>query len=120
MTWIYHQSTGEILQDTKSWGYGYAGRMTNKNNPSRQHVRGLGPIPQGKYRITDRTSSKGPYTLVLVPDSGNTMFGRTAFRIHGERKLPPAGWASEGCIILDREIRRLIWDSSDHILEGQP
>ena len=120
MTWIYHQSTGEMFHNSIFRGKGYAGRMTNKNNPSRQHVRGLGPIPQGRYRITEKTSSKGPLTLVLVPDAGNTMFGRTAFHIHGERVKPPAGWASEGCIILQYETRKRIWESNDRMLEVVP
>lgn len=113
MTWIYHQSTGEMFHNTEPRGKGYAGGMTNKNNPSRQHVRGLGPIPQGTYRIDDKTTSKGPLTLVLIPYPSNNMFGRTAFRIHGERVKGVPGWASEGCIILPPTLRREIWNSND-------
>ncbi|MDV5140882.1 tlde1 domain-containing protein [Chimaeribacter arupi] len=116
MTWTYHQSTGEIYHNSRYRGKGYAGRMTNKNNPDRQQVKGLGPLPRGRYKITAKTHSKGPVTLVLEQIEGTT-FGRSAFRIHGERRCPPVGWASEGCIILDRDIREAIWDSGDKILE---
>ncbi|MBS0967655.1 DUF2778 domain-containing protein [Nissabacter archeti] len=116
MTWTYHQSTGEIYHNSRYRGKGYAGRMTNKNNPDRQQVKGLGPLPRGRYKITAKTHSKGPVTLVLEQIEGTT-FGRSAFRIHGERRRPPVGWASEECIILDRDIREAIWDSGDKILE---
>jgi hypothetical protein len=113
MTWIYHRRTGEMFRDSELKASGYSGRMTNKNNPSRQHVKGLGPIPQGRYRITENTQTKGPLTLVLQPDESNNMFGRDLFRIHGERTYGPGGWASEGCIILPPSLRREIWRHRD-------
>ncbi|MDU6412011.1 MAG: DUF2778 domain-containing protein [Yersiniaceae bacterium] len=116
MTWIYHQRSGEIYHNSLYMGKGYAGRMTNKNNPDRQQVKGLGPLPRGRYKITANTHSKGPYTLVLEQIEGAT-FGRSAFRIHGERRRPPTGWASEGCIILEYPIREKIWKSKDYMLE---
>ncbi|KEY43798.1 hypothetical protein FB99_22500 [Pantoea agglomerans] len=35
-------------------------------------------------------------------------FGRSAFRIHGERVNKPAGFASEGCIIMSLATRRRV------------
>lgn len=116
MTWTYKQSTGELFHNGRFIEKGYSGRMTNKNNPDRQQVKGLGPLPQGTYRIAGKTSSKGPMTIVLVQTSGES-FGRNAFRIHGEKVYGVPGWASEGCIIMGPSTRRRIIDSNDNILE---
>ncbi|MEM6159537.1 tlde1 domain-containing protein [Erwinia sp. P6884] len=86
---------------------GYSGSLTNKNNPDRQHVKGMGPLPRGRYQIAGHSASKGPYTIILEQTSGES-FGRSAFRIHGERVGKPAGFASEGCIILSLSTRRRI------------
>ncbi len=116
MAWIYKQNTEELFHNGEMIEQGYAGRITNKNNLDRQQVRELGPLPQGKYRIGCYTNSKEPLTITLIQTSGE-MFGRSAFRIHGERITPPAGWASEGCIIMGYHTRRLIALSSDRTLE---
>ena len=117
MTWIYSQSTGELWHDDKLIGKGYSGNLTNKNNPDRQHVRGMGPLPRGTYQITGHSRSKGPMTIILKQIAGDS-FGRSAFRIHGE-KVPPAlpGFASEGCIIMQPAVRAKIILSGDHTLE---
>lgn len=117
MAWIYYQSTGELWHNGKLMGKGYSGSLTNKNNPDRQHVRGMGPLPRGTYRIGGYTRSKGPMTIILNQTSGES-FGRSAFRIHGEKR-PPAipGFASEGCIIMGPHIRLKIISSPDKTLE---
>lgn len=116
MTWTYKQSTGELFHNGNYIETGYSGRMTNKNNPDRQQVKGLGPLPRGTYRIAGRSNSKGPMTIILVQTSGDS-FGRSAFRIHGERVHGVPGWASEGCIIMSAGTRRRIIDSTDVTLE---
>ena len=116
MTWTYKKSTGELFHNGSFIEKGYSGRMTNKNNPDRQQVKGLGPLPQGTYRISGQSRSKGPMTIILVQTFGNT-FGRSAFRIHGERVHGVPGWASEGCIIMGPGTRRRILDSNDTRLE---
>lgn len=116
MVWIYHQSSGDLYQDGEFVEKGYSGRMTNKNNPDRQQVKGLGPLPRGQYRIDGHTRSKGPWTIVLVQISGET-FGRNNFRIHGERVGKVPGWASEGCIIMSSNTRKKIIRSQDKYLE---
>ncbi|MFH0474330.1 tlde1 domain-containing protein [Kluyvera ascorbata] len=117
MTWTYYQSTGQLWHDGKLIGTGYSGNLTNKNNSDRQHVKGMGPLPRGTYHIGGYTSSKGPMTITLRQTSGES-YGRYAFRIHGERVPPkPAGFASEGCIIMGPVVRGKIIHSSDHTLE---
>ncbi|QCT21935.1 DUF2778 domain-containing protein [Jejubacter calystegiae] len=117
MAWKYSQSTGELWHNGKLIGKGYSGSLTNQNNPDRQHVRGMGPIPRGTWRIGGYTNSKGPMTITLTQVSGEG-FGRSLFRIHGEKR-PPAvpGFASEGCIIMGPNIRRKIIQSTDTTLE---
>jgi hypothetical protein len=117
MTWTYQQSPGKIYHNGQYVDTGYSGALTNKNNPSRQQVKGLGPLPRGTYRITGYSSSKGPLTIILQQETGLS-FGRSLFRIHGEKR-PPAkpGYASEGCIILGPVTRNRIWLSGDRILE---
>jgi hypothetical protein len=112
MTWTYRQSTGELFHNSSLIERGYSGCLTNKNNPDRQQVKGMGPLPRGTYRVGITTSSKGPLTIELHQVSGES-FGRSLFRIHGERTHGPAGFASEGCIIMSHSTRRLIRGTSE-------
>jgi hypothetical protein len=107
MAWKYEQSTGRLYNGSELVETGYSGSLTNKNNPDRQQVKGMGPLPRGTYRIAGHSTSKGPVTIILEQTSGDT-FGRSAFRIHGERVNKPAGFASEGCIIMSQATRRRV------------
>ncbi|MCG7365869.1 DUF2778 domain-containing protein [Pantoea sp. ACRSH] len=107
--WTYKQSTGELFKDGKLIEKGYSGVLTNKNNPDREQVRGMGPIPRGKWRIGRHTSSKGPLTITLVHVSGNAYRrDMNTFRMHGERVHGVPGFASEGCIIMSHVTRLLV------------
>lgn len=55
----------------------------------------------------------------LDPDSSNNMFGRDAFRIHGDNSRGDQS-ASQGCIILHPNIRNQISNSGDNILHVIP
>lgn len=107
MTWTYVQRTGSLLHNGFLVGSGYAGRYTGKNNPEMQDVKDTGPLPCGWYTILPAYDHPrlGPLTMNLIPDAGNEMFGRKDFRIHPERIDPPAGLASEGCIVQSRPVR---------------
>jgi len=107
MEWKYEQSTGRLYYGSELIETGYSGSLTNKNNPDRQQVKGMGPLPRGTYHIAGHSQSKGPMTIILEQTSGES-FGRSAFRIHGERVHKPAGFASEGCIIMSFATRRRI------------
>lgn len=117
--WVYRQSTGELFHNGEMVEKGYSGRMTNKNNPSRQQVKGLGPLPQGRYSIDGSSTSRGPLTIILNQVSGES-YGRNEFRIHGEKIHGAPGWASAGCIIMSRPTRRRVLRSGDTILEVIP
>lgn len=127
MTWTYKQSTGDLFHNGAYVATGYSGREWAKNNPGADHVKSMGPIPDGKWRVTEKYDSKnvGPYALVLhaidaTPGNDtHDLTGRGAFRIHGDSIRAP-GTASHGCIILSRAIRTKIWTSGDRDLEVVP
>jgi hypothetical protein len=52
----------------------------------------------------------------LTPRPGNQMFGRSAFMIHGDNRTHTA---SQGCIILRRDLREQIDRSDDRELTVQ-
>jgi len=121
--WIYAQSTGKLFHATEDTdtpdliAIGYAGAGAGKNNPNMESIRNVGPIPVGLFTIeSPRDTIHSPYTLPLTPYPANEMFGRAGFLIHGDSIHAP-GTASQGCIILPRDIRYIIWGSGDHDIE---
>ena len=118
MTWQYSQSTGRLTWNGRQVGTGYSGAGDNgKNNPRMESVEDVGPIPRGRYRIgaSQKHPTKGPITMSLSPD-GHAAHGRTHFLIHGDSIAHP-GAASQGCVILSRDIRSRISESGDTTLE---
>lgn len=110
----YTQSTGN-LTCTDSQGQevinhnGYSGRnvpggIQGRNNPDAQGVEDTGPIPRGRYTIgpARESTNTGRAVRDLTPDPANNMEGRRAFQIHGDNQTHDA---SEGCIIMPREVR---------------
>lgn len=117
--WVFEQSSGRMSDSLgRTLADGYAGNGAGKNNPAMQNVHQVGPLPVGLYTILapEEGHPTGPYTLPLVPDATNVMFGRSEFRIHGD-SLESPGNASDGCIVMPPEARRHIWESGDHRLE---
>jgi hypothetical protein len=115
MSWLYEQSTGRMYAaDGSVAGVGYSGAGDCKNNCKTQAVHNEGPIPTGSYRIGQPidTITHGPFVLPLTPDPTNQMFGRYGFLIHGDSVVNP-GTASEGCIIMSRDVRNAIAESRD-------
>ena len=106
--WVWDQSAGTLAWNGDIVGSGYAGRGAGRNNPAMQGVVKTGPIPRGLWRLVSVGDSPhtGKFTIVLDPEPGTDTLGRSAFRIHGNNA---ANDASEGCIILDRPNRELIW-----------
>ena len=117
MPWQYNQKTGQLTLNNKAVGVGYSGRGNGRNNPLFETASNIGPIPRGRYRIGPQRShpKKGSLTMSLIP-IGHTANGRTSFLIHGDSLKNP-GDASEGCIILDRNVRQTIAVSGDADLE---
>lgn len=124
MSWTYIQTTGRLLDAAgRVVATGYAGgnegrNPEGRNNPDMQDKRSVGPLPVGWYHFDEPVpqSHLGPFAIPLEPDESNEMFGRGNFYMHGDRTNAP-GCASEGCIIMPRAVRNLVWDSDDHLLQ---
>lgn len=120
MSWKYEQASGRLSDmDGSVVGIGYSGRYPDgKNKPEAQSIESVGPIPTGSYFIQPpvNTVTHGPFVLPLSPFSQNTMFGRSGFLMHGDSVVHP-GTASEGCIIMPRDVREKVWQSGDHTLQ---
>ena len=122
--WTFEQRTGKLYDPQGNCvATGYAGgnegkNPEGKNNPDMQDKPCIGPLPEGMYTLETpiMQSHLGPFAIPLEPDSGNTMFGRGYFYVHGDTIASP-GSASEGCIIMDRTTRNMMWESSDHRLK---
>ena len=118
MSWLYRQSTGEIIDHAgKTLAVGYSGAGQGKNQSWMENVKNVGPIPKGAYRMNPPvdTVTHGPLVIALTAHPENRMYGRSGFLIHGDSILEP-GTASQGCIILPREARAALWNSGDHDL----
>lgn len=114
----YEQSTGLLRKDGAIIGAGYAGHNEGRMNHAMQDQHNVGPLPVGKYTLgAARTHPKlGPLAIPLTPDPGNTMFGRSAFFVHGDSFSHP-GLASDGCIILHQMYRALLAKATGQVLE---
>ena len=113
---IYSQASGKLFDSTgKLIGQGYAGNGQWKNDPDSQDVKDHGPLCRGWYTMTHVIDSPktGPFSIVLVPDPNNEMFGRGDFLCHGDNMNDP-GNGSDGCMVQEREVREQMWNGSDH------
>ena len=124
MTHIYQQSTGNIYHDTTPLGTGYAGHGLGLNNPAAQFIEGVGPLPCGWYTIGTPFDHPhcGPYAMRLTPDACTEMNGRAGFLMHGDNAASNHS-ASDGCIVMARDIREAVWASGDRrllVVEGPP
>jgi hypothetical protein len=121
--YTYQQSTGELRQNGQLESTGYSGgncgkNPEGKNNPDMQGVKNVGPIVRGLYTMGAPVehSQLGPYAIPLTPDPSNDMLERGNFYVHGDTISSP-GNASEGCVILPRNIRESMILSGDLTLE---
>jgi hypothetical protein len=115
---VYEQLTGKLLNAGDAViGIGYSGSPAGKNDPSKEGVESVGPIPCGNYTVKGPpfdSPKHGPYVLHLVPDDDTRAFitslGRDpdTFLMHGDKVGAP-GTASEGCVIMSRGVRESVW-----------
>ena len=99
----------------KFFATGYSGNADGYNNPDKEAVKMIGPIPKEVYKIAGHGKSKGEWTIILIPEK--EVYGRTDFRIYGDNPAT-LGKSSQGCIIINgRHLRREIGTSIDNVLE---
>lgn len=129
--WLYESSTGLMLTPSGAvFGYGFAGHDTpgtkGLNNPTQQSVKGIGPLPEGDYDMTQWIASDahlGLGVIVLVAKDSKSQFGRAGFRIHGAVDWSTHGLdrflhSSDGCICIGNvPSRQFMWNSGDRLLK---
>lgn len=116
--YTFSQKSGVLRRSGLFVWAGWAGQGSGKNNPEMQSVPDIGPLPRGLYLIGRAYTHPhlGPVVMNLTPDAANTMFSRSAFRIHGAAYKNPE-LSSHGCIILPRDVRIRIDMDTDRLLE---
>ena len=110
--WTYEQATGKLSHDGADVATGYSGAGDGKNNPADEAIQGVGPIPTGSYTIGQPydTTTHGPFVMRLTPAADNQMDGRSGFLMHGDNATHTA---SQGCIIMPRNVREQVAASGD-------
>ena len=120
----FSSKTGELKRDGVLIGRGYAGAGAGKLNPDMETVPDVGPLPRGKYSVqvitihgipADYERKKAP-VFRLTPHADTNTFGRAGFLIHGDSVSAP-GTASQGCIVVGRDIREDVLKKRDAELE---
>lgn len=124
--WTYYQCNGLFLsQGGYTTLHCYAGIDDGKNNPLKQSVHNVGPLPCGLYTAQPPYDDEhhGPFSMRLEPHPSNEMFGRSLFMYHADSIAHP-GKASNGCIvsigtplISGRKEREMFWNSYDHVIQ---
>jgi hypothetical protein len=124
--WVFHQSSGILEHNGQRVSSGYSGVRVAGLNLA-QALAYFGPVPGGLYAFErngfssiETVQKKGlhamPYVLTLTPVGHNAQ-GRSGFLVHGDyRDRQMRGTASDGCIILPKDVRRSMWESADHLL----
>jgi len=121
---------GDVLRDDVFIGHAYSGYDDGdgipelgegKNDPTKERLRGIGPVPRGRYRMSRPFfhETAGPYVIRLTPLEGTETYGRSGFLVHGDSVRLP-GSVSHGCIVAHRAIRVLMGEAveeGDDILE---
>ena len=115
--WTYQQATGRLYHDSDLVAIGYAGHGEGLNNPAMEGVEGVGPLPCGLYLIGAPFDHPrcGPFSMRLTPAPETALFGRAGFLIHVDTPSMDHT-ASDGCIILGRDVRGRIAASGDATL----
>lgn len=121
MSWLYSQRSGEVKSPSGDhFLFGYAGNGPGLNNPDAQDVQNVGPLPRGKYRMSNFVQAHptvGSCAIELSPYSTNQMFGRSGFFIHGLAIMDPLH-SSHGCPIIGNNNHRIeMWQHADHCFE---
>lgn len=116
--WMYSQSSGILSAPDGSYaGTGYAGHGEGLDNTADQAEPNVGPIPQGAYTIGPAFTHPvcGPISMRLEPVAGTDTFGRAGFLMHGDTVAMNHA-ASDGCIVMARDIREAVAASACRLL----
>jgi hypothetical protein len=119
MPWTFKVAAGEIWRNGKLMAKGvYSGHGDAINDSSKEAMPAHGPIPRGRWLMDGvyNSAKVGPFAIILDPAPGTNAFGRSGFRVHGDNAKGDQS-ASEGCVIVPRNIRDDMWQLKDHVLD---
>lgn len=114
----YQITTGKVWLDNVLIGKAYSGKKEAIGQTDKENVKGVGPIPEGDWHISNWTSDGhlGPVISRLTPIDVPKLYGRSGFYIHGDNKSVNFS-ASNGCIIMNRKMREKIRDSKASVIK---
>ena len=105
----YVQSTGAFGVQNGDFvfplGDGYAGKGPSRNVPNDDHLRGLGPLPRGKYTVDLAPHQRFAEPAFRLEQIEGPDYERSGFWVHGDNKTSTA---SSGCIILGKPVRMML------------
>lgn len=103
---------GVILSTT-----GHSGNGEGLNDPDKQCIHNVGPLPRGRYKIGKWINHPhlGPLSAPLIPQTDGSgslawLCGRGGFWIHGPD-------FSEGCVVQIHDIRLALSNAGDEFLD---
>ena len=121
-TYHYYQKTGRFKGGSGSYAIDtkcYSGSGAGLNNPDKQCVSNVGPLPATVYKLGYCKNTmhdppvQRPCAFYLEPQKPSEMCGRSAFFIHGcacctpgDDTTPPTAGCSAGCIVMNYAHRR--------------
>jgi hypothetical protein len=128
MPWLFQIASGRISHDGQTIGAAYSGAPGYVDNPADESLVAKGPLPEGWYTFGVPVDSPhtGPFSIPLIPDADNDMYGRGGFFCHGDGINAPPQTSSEGCIVALRSVReqmdysRQKGDARLQVVSGEP
>lgn len=121
-TYHYYQKQARFVGGSGSYAINttcYSGSGSGLNNPDKQCVSNVGPLPATTYKLGYCKNTmhdppvQRPCAFYLEPQKPSEMCGRSAFFIHGcaccttgDDTTPPTAGCSAGCIVMNYANRR--------------
>lgn len=121
LTYHYYQNTGRFRGGSGAYAidtHCYSGQGEGYNNPAKQCVSNVGPLPATTYKLAScvnvmHETVQRPCAFYLDPQKPSEMCGRSAFFVHGctcctpgDDTNPPSAGCSAGCIVMSYANRR--------------
>jgi hypothetical protein len=121
MTYHYYQKSARFRGGSGAYAidtHCYSGQGSGLNNPDKQCVSNVGPLPATTYKLAScvnvmHETVQRPCAFYLDPQKPSEMCGRSAFFIHGcacctsgDDTTPPTAGCSAGCIVMNYANRR--------------
>lgn len=107
----YQVTTGKVwIEGVLQPEVGYSGHGPGLNNSTWESMAGIGPIPEGLWQINPWEAQHGHLGVMvahLTPLNVANTYGRSGFYFHGDNAAHNHT-ASDGCIVLDHNLRQRV------------